>query len=539
MRVAVIGAGCSGVTAVKACLEESIDVVCYERGANSGGLWWYRDADDDDLGTGSVMRFTVCNTSKEMCVYSDYPPSQELPVFLEHQQMVGYIRDYADHFRVTPLIRFRHEVVHVSEDLVLRVRNLETDEEFEEAFDRVMVCSGHHSIPSIPLVPGQEKFGGCVMHSREYKYTDEGLRGKRVVVVGFGNSAVDMAVDMTGFTKQVLLSIRRANWIVPRHVGGVPIDVTFSKQLYMFFYNYVPTYVGSWFMQRIANRHCDHKVLGLDPQHQFLAQGAVISSDLAEKVLNGSIRFRGEIEAFTEQGVVMDGVEERVDMVVFATGYKSSVPFASNVLPRDGDTPLLYRRIFPPEHARVAFIGLFDVNAGMLQIAEMQSRYAVQVFTDKQTLPSPDTMRAEVLSDLTNSRTYYVPSERHEMMIDHVPYMEELASIMGIKPNFCRMLLTDPILYLAAVRAPMLNYRFRLQGPHAWPGARDAILGYESRMKAPLKPPARLFRSERRRPEITLVSVVLLIVVLCLAVMLTSEFPLFSAFIWCAGALVL
>ncbi|KAH9366543.1 hypothetical protein HPB48_010303 [Haemaphysalis longicornis] len=474
MRVAVIGAGCSGVTAVKACLEENIDVVCYERGANSGGLWWYRDAEDDDLGTGSVMRFTVCNTSKEMCVYSDYPPSQELPVFLEHEQMVGYIRDYADHFRVTPLIRFRHEVVHVSEDLALRVRNLETDEEFEETFDRVMVCSGHHSIPSIPLVPGREKFGGRVMHSREYKYSDENLRGKRVVVVGFGNSAVDMAVDMTGFTKQVLLSIRRANWVVPRHVGGVPIDVTFSKQLYMFFYNYVPIYVGSsW---------------AWTPSTSCWRKAPVISSDLAERVLNGSIRFRGEIEAFTEQGVIMDGVEECVDMVVFATGYKSSVPFASDVLPRDGDTPLLYRRIFPPEHARVAFIGLFD---------------------------------------------------RHEMMIDHVPYMEELASIMGIKPNFCRMLVTDPILYLAAVRAPMLNYRFRLQGPHAWPGARDAIMGYESRMKAPLKPPARLFRSERRRPEITLVSVVLLIVVLCLAVMLTSEFPLFSAFIWCAGALVL
>lgn len=319
----------------------------------------------------------------------------------------------------------------------------------------------------------------------------------------------------------------------------MPIDVTFSKQLYMFFYNYVPTCVGSWFMQRLANRHCDHKVLGLDPQHQLLSQGAVISSDLAERVLSGSIRFRGEIEAFTEHGVVMDGVEERVDMVVFATGYKSDLPFASSVLPRDGDTPILYRRIFPPEHARVAFIGLFDVNAGMLQIAEMQSRYAIQVFTDKLTLPSPDAMWADVLKNLAETRTFYVPSQRHEMMLDHVPYMEELAGIMGIKPNFCRMLLTDPILFFAAVKAPMLNYRFRLQGPHAWPGARDAILGYESRMKAPLKPPARLFRSETRRPEITLVSVVLLIVVLCLAVMLTSEFPLFSAFIWCAGALVL
>ncbi|KAH7970399.1 hypothetical protein HPB49_006177 [Dermacentor silvarum] len=101
------------------------------------------------------------------------------------------------------------------------------------------------------------------------------------------------------------------------------------------------------------------------------------------------------------------------------------------------------------------------------------------------------------------------------------------------------MLYTDPWLFFAAVRAPTLNYKYRLEGPHAWPGARDAILGYQTRMKAPLKPPATLPRSDRKRLQITLVTVVLLIVVLCLAVMLTSEFPLFSAIIWCTGALVL
>ncbi|KAK8786648.1 hypothetical protein V5799_023586 [Amblyomma americanum] len=538
MKVAVIGAGATGVTAVKACLEEGLDVVCFERAANCGGLWWYRD-EDEDPDTGTVMRFTVANTSKEMCVYSDFPPDKDWPVFLRHEKMLRYIRDYADHFRVTPRIRFRHMVVDLSKDLTLKVRDLEKGKEFEETFDKVMVCTGHHGIPFVPFVSGRDKYKGRVMHSRDYKYTDESLRGKRVVIVGFGNSAVDIAVDMSDMTEQVFLSIRRANWIMPRHVGGVPIDVKLTKQLFCFFYDYVPVTLSSWFLQWVADSVCNRKLFGLEPQHQLLAQNTIINSTLPEKVLNGAVKFRGEIEAFTEQGVIMDGIEEQADLVVFATGYKHDVPFAGNVLRREGEFPLLYRRVFPPEHPEVAFIGFVDVNGSIVQVAEMQSRYAVQVFTGKLTLPSSNAMLADLIMEREETRRCFVPSKRHTLMVDYLAYTGDLASIIGVRPNFVRMLLTDPRLFFAAVRAPTLNYKYRLKGPHSWPGARDAILGYESRMRAPLKPPGRLDRSERRRSEITLVTVVLLIVVLCVAVLLTSEFPLFSAAIWCAGALVL
>lgn len=337
---------------------------------------------------------------------------------------------------------------------------------------------------------------------------------------------------------QVFLSIRRANWVVPRHFGGVPIDVAFSKQLFMFLYDYIPTRVSSWYMQYVANSAFDHKALGLEPQHQLLAQYAVINSALPEKILNGQVKFRGEIEAFTELGVIMDNVEEPVDLVIFATGYKNDVPFASSVLRKDGNFPLLYHRIFPPEHPRVAFIGFVDVNACMLMISEMQSRYVVQVFRDKLTLPSSNTMLAEVVMKMEDARRFFVPSPRHAMMVDQASYIGDLATMIGVRPNFRRMLFTDPWLFYAAVRAPALNYRYRLEGPHAWSGARDAILGYQSRMKAPLKPPMRLPRSERKQEEITLLTVVLLVVFLCLAVMLTSEFPLFSAVIWCVGAIL-
>ncbi|KAK8788703.1 hypothetical protein V5799_021520 [Amblyomma americanum] len=110
MRVTVIGTGCTGVAAVKACLEEGLDVVCFERASNCGGLWWYRE-ETPEPGTGTVMHMTVANTSKEMSWYSDFPPDKDAPWYMTHWHLLRYIRGYADHFGVTPKIRFNYEVL--------------------------------------------------------------------------------------------------------------------------------------------------------------------------------------------------------------------------------------------------------------------------------------------------------------------------------------------------------------------------------------------------------------------------------------------
>lgn len=489
MRVAVIGAGCCGITAVKACLEESLDVVCFERAADSGGLWWYRE--DAAAGTGTVMRFTVANTSKEMSCYSDFPPPKEAPIFMNHKQTLRYIRSYAEYFDVPSRIRYRHEVLRLDKDGTLKVRDLETGKEFEENFDRVMVCTGHHATPLMPDVPGMDKYKGRILHSHQYKYADEGLRGKKAVVVGMANSAVDVAVNLTSVAEQVFISTRRINWILPIHYKGIPLDVYLFNQMRLWLYSWLPKSYFARLMIRCSNESWDHKIFNLEIKHDVLSQGAVINAFVDGKLLDGSVKVRGPPERFTEKGVVMDGAEEVVDLVVFATGYKSDVPFVSDALPRNGDYFPLYKMMIPPENPNIMFLGFIDAGANLLQAFEMQARYAVQVFCGKVSLPSVDAMKADIEAVQKATKAFYVASPRHALMVDRIAYVDELARAIGVKPNYWKMFFYDPKLYWKLMLSPVLNYQYRLEGPHLWKGARDAILRFDERMQAPFGDPVK------------------------------------------------
>ncbi|CAN8004438.1 unnamed protein product [Ixodes hexagonus] len=496
MRVAVIGAGCCGVTAVKACLEENLDVVCFERAADSGGLWWYRE--DAPAGTGTVMRFTVANTSKEMSCYSDFPPPKEAPLFMNHKQTLQYIRDYAEHFGVSTRIRYKHEVIRLDKDGTLKVRDLEKGREFEEVFDGVLVCTGHHATPLMPDVPGMAKYRGRILHSHQYKYADEEMRGKKAVVVGMANSAVDVAVNLTSVAEQVFLSTRRINWILPVHYRGIPLDVYLFKQMRLWLYSWLPKSYFSRLMIRCCNESWNHKIFNLEAKHDVLAQGAVINAFIDGKLLDGSIKIRGPPERFTEKGVVMNGVEEEVDLVVFATGYRSDVPFASDALPRDGHYFPLYKMIIPPQNPNVAFLGFVDAGANLLQAFEMQARYVVQVFCGKVTLPSVDAMKTDIAAVQNAMKAFYISTPRHSLMIDRIAYVDDLARVIGAKPNYWKMFFSDPKLYWKLMLSPVLNYQYRLEGPHSWKGARDAILNFDERMQAPFGVSARNTESGTR-----------------------------------------
>lgn len=111
-RVLVIGSGVSGLTAIKACKEESLDVVCYEKSGDFGGLWRYHDSDTD--GVPSVMKSTISNTSKEMSAFSDFPPSSECPSYLHHTLVMKYLEMYAEQFDLLSCITYFQEVGEIS-----------------------------------------------------------------------------------------------------------------------------------------------------------------------------------------------------------------------------------------------------------------------------------------------------------------------------------------------------------------------------------------------------------------------------------------
>jgi dimethylaniline monooxygenase (N-oxide forming) len=190
-KIAIIGAGCGGLTAIKACLEEGLQPVCFERYNDIGGLWNYSEELTPDRG--SIYRSCVINTSKEMMAFSDFPVPKEFPPFMPHNYVLKYFRMYAEHFDLLPYIRFQTSVESVKSasdyhntgrwDVYTKPTGEVEIASEAQTFDGVLICTGHHCHPYSPNLPGLSKFRGKQIHSHDYKRPDQ-FEDKKVLVVG-------------------------------------------------------------------------------------------------------------------------------------------------------------------------------------------------------------------------------------------------------------------------------------------------------------------------------------------------------------------
>ena len=193
-KIAVIGAGCSGLAAVKQCLEDGLEPVCFEKEADLGGLWNYSDGSKP--GKGSVYKNCVINTSKEMMAYSDFPPPAEFPMFMPHRYVLKYFKMYAERFALLKHIHFNTSVLNVRQS-----NEYEEDGSWDvtymtsegvthtTTFAGVLVCTGHHTFPYTPEFSGLNQFAGMTLHSHSYK-DNVPFVGKKVLVVGMCHSHV-------------------------------------------------------------------------------------------------------------------------------------------------------------------------------------------------------------------------------------------------------------------------------------------------------------------------------------------------------------
>ena len=189
-RIAIIGSGASGLTAIKCCLEEALTPVCFERDDDVGGLWNYSAEPKEDKG--GIYKSCVINTSKEMMCFSDFPIDEDFPPFMPHYKVLEYLKQYADNFSLHQHIRFNVSVTRVEKAegftqsgqwKVTSLGNNGVESVSCEIFDGVMVCTGHHVYPHIPSFPGFEIFSGAKVHSKQYKIPDAFV-DKSVLIIG-------------------------------------------------------------------------------------------------------------------------------------------------------------------------------------------------------------------------------------------------------------------------------------------------------------------------------------------------------------------
>ncbi|XP_020774365.1 flavin-containing monooxygenase 5-like [Boleophthalmus pectinirostris] len=497
-RVAIVGAGASGLTSIKCCLDEGLEPVCFESSDDIGGLWRYKENPEPDRA--SIYHSLIINTSKEMMCFSDFPIPGHYPNFMHNCFIMDYFRLYANNFNLLKYIRLQTKVLHIKQRSDFsRTGQWEVETENKEGkkerhiFDAVMICIGHHCQPNLPLhdFPGIDTFTGKYFHSRDYK-TPEVWRNKKVVVIGIGNSGGDIAVELSRFAKQVYLSTRRGAWILNR-VGhqGMPLDLYFNRVV-RFIRTLLPFGMFCTLGENQLDQRFNHSLYNLRPKHRLLSQHPTVNDDLPNRILAGMIQVKPNIRRLQGSSVEFEdgSVVEDIDLVVFATGYKFSYPFlASQVVSVSNNKASLFKYVFPPELDKptLAIIGLVQPLGAIMPISEMQARWATRVFKGLVKLPSTCVMQRDIRCKEETMAKRYVASQRHTIQVDYIDYMDEIAKQFGVTPNFLKLMVTDPRLWSKITFGPATPYQYRLRGPGKWAGARQAILTQWDRVAEPMQ----------------------------------------------------
>lgn len=387
-RVAVIGAGAAGLASAKALVDEGIDVIVYEKGDRPGGLW----AQDNSSGLSPAYDSLHLNTSKARTEFADFPMPSNWPDYPSAAMVAGYLADYADTHGVTQRIAFGAEVsavVRHHDDWQVTLADGTS-----ERFDAIVVANGHNWDPRHPDPTYPGTFDGTQMHAHDYR-SAEVFRDKRVLVVGMGNSAMDITVDASYVSRgPVLLSARHGVHIVPKYLFGRPADATGGA------ISGLPWRVR----QRLAETMLRVAVgtpqgYGLPaPAGGLFQNHPTISDTILHRLTHGEVLPRPGIDHLDGSRVVFtDGTSEVVDIIVWATGYRVTIPFLEpQWLGGNPEALPLYKRVFHLTDPTLTFVGLMQSTGAALPVVEVQANLVAAHLAGRYALPASERQRTSV-----------------------------------------------------------------------------------------------------------------------------------------------
>lgn len=419
-RVCIIGAGPSGITAVKNLIQAGINnVVCYERNDQVGGNWIY----SPQLSHSSVFETTHIISSKSLSQYLDYPMPAEFPPYPSHAQLLQYFQDYARNFGVEKYIQFSTEVTS-AKPTSNKQWQVELSNGNTELFDFLLVANGHHASPRMPQYPGN--FDGQFIHSHEFKNAAP-FKQQRVLVIGGGNSACDCAVETSRVSAFTDISMRRGYYIVPKFMFGLPADVIHQRLLRF------PYRIRQWAGQltyRIMVGNLNN--YGLQkPKHWVFQAHPTMNSELLYALGHGKVHPRPDIQHFEGKKVhFVDGSTETYDTIIACTGYNITFPFFDpTLIDYSGEQVPLYLRVFHPQHRNLFFIGLVQPQGCIWPLSDAQAKLVAKYINGNYQLPNDLTKR--INDNLKQIAQRYTKSHRHTVEVDFHEHLNELLKEAG------------------------------------------------------------------------------------------------------------
>jgi hypothetical protein len=437
-RACLIGAGSSGIAVAKALKDRGIPFDCFEKGDRVGGNWVFGNKN----AMSSAYRSLHINTSRERMEYADFPMPKSYPDFPHHTHIATYFDDYVDHFGLREAITFNTGVEHAHRrpDGTWEVR-LEGGE--ARSYDALLVANGHHWNPRWPEPAFPGSFDGVEMHSHFYK-DNTGMEGRNVLVLGMGNSAMDIAVEASWVANRTFLAARRGAHVIPKYVLGRPLDQLGVNS----FTGQTPWRVRKQMFKALMRMAIGRvEDYGLPkPDHDILEAHPTISDTILSRIAHGEVTPKRNIAELRGDRVrFADGSVEPVDIIVYCTGYKVTFPFFDEdfLAAPDNDLPL-FRRVFHPDIDNVFFIGLLQPLGAIMPLAEAQGRWVASYLRGEYALPAPADLRADMERERRRMFKRYVASKRHTMQVDYDEYLYRLnrelaAGADRARPNGLRL----------------------------------------------------------------------------------------------------
>ncbi|MFT4009339.1 MAG: amino acid permease [Nocardioidaceae bacterium] len=421
-RYCIVGGGPSGMVMARALLAEGVPFDWYERNGDFGGIW------DIDAPGSPMYASAHFISSRYTSGFFGYPMPDDLPDYPSWRQIRDYLRDFARKFDLYRHVTFDTEVSGTrllpGDRWAVELSDGRTLE-----YDGLICCPGVTWHPNRAAIPGAEQFTGTLRHSVDFRDGME-LRGKRVLIVGGGNSGVDIACDAARFADQAYLSLRRGYRFLPKHLGGIPTDAVVNG------YVEVPKGVvlSTDLNKSIDNIVGDLTRFGLQkPDHDALASHPIMNTQVLHYLAHGDLVAKPDVDHLTPTGAVFtDGSSVEVDEVLLATGYDYQVPFVDrDLFEWKSGHPQLYLNVFSRQVDSLYVIGFIEFADAAYKRFDEMAQLVVMDIRARETGVHRDEILALKHSDVPDLRggMKYIDSPRHANYVESHTYQAYLAEL--------------------------------------------------------------------------------------------------------------
>ncbi|MBV6655371.1 MAG: NAD(P)-binding domain-containing protein, partial [Mameliella sp.] len=415
------------LTSIKNLQEAGItDIVCYEKNNQIGGNWVFTAGESHS----SVCETTHIISSKALSAFEGFPMPDHYPDYPSHKQVLEYFQAYAKAFNLAQYIQFNTSVVN-AEELQDRRWHLTLSDGTERTFDYLFVANGHHSVPRWPDIEGT--FEGEYVHSHSFK-SNTPFTGKRVLVIGAGNSGCDCAVEASRVAAHTAISLRRPTYIIPKFLMGKPTD-TYNALLQK-----IPRMLRATIQKLSLQLQIGkYERYGLStPDYPITACHPTLNSELLYKIRHGRVTPKSGVVRFEGKTVhFADGSHGEFDTVIAATGYKIAFPFFKPGLFNfeDAFRIPLYLRMLSADHPSVFFIGLVQPQGCIWPLSDLQAQLAALHVKGDWLLPKNLSQLAEAECDEIDQE--FQQAHRHSLEVHFHPFAKkiraEITSASGMR----------------------------------------------------------------------------------------------------------